>query len=225
MPMPEAKPVILITGASGNLGRSLVAALSDEFQIVGLDRTVKEGLGFPMVAADLSSDDAVSKALKEVRERFGSRLAAVIHLIAFFDQSGEDNPLYQTVNVEGTRRLLRGLREFEVDRFIYASTMLVHAPCQPGELINEEQPFGPLYVYPESKQQAEDVIRAEHGNVPYAILRLAGVYDEKSAVPTLAQQIARIYERDFESYFYSSSTLVGQSMLHREDMVDAIVRT
>jgi hypothetical protein len=27
------------------------------------------------------------------------------------------------------------------------------------------------------------------------ILRLAGVYDEKSTVPTMAQQMARIYER------------------------------
>jgi hypothetical protein len=43
-------------------------------------------------------------------------------------------------------------------------------------------------------------------------------------VPTLAQQIARIYERDLHSYFYSGSTLVGQAMLHREDMLDAFCR-
>ena len=223
--MPADKPVLLITGASGNLGRSLVAALRDEFQIVGLDRKAVEGLGFPVIATDLSSDEAVSKALKEVRERFGTRIAAVIHLIAYFDSSGEENPLYQTVNVEGTRRLVRGMRHFEVDRFIYAGTMLVHAPCAPGEYLNEDQPFGPLYVYPRSKLEAEEVIRAEHGDMPYAILRLAGVYDEETVVPTLAQQIARIYERDFESYFYSASTQVGQAMLHREDMVDAMRRT
>ena len=44
-------------------------------------------------------------------------------------------------------------------------------------------------------------------------------------VPTMAQQMARIYERDFQSYFYSGSTLVGQAMLHREDMLDAFRRT
>ena len=44
-------------------------------------------------------------------------------------------------------------------------------------------------------------------------------------VPTLAQQLTRIYERDFQSYFYSGSTLVGQAMLHREDMLDAFCRT
>lgn len=61
--------------------------------------------------------------------------------------------------------------------------------------------------------------------MPYAILRLAGVYDERVVVPTLANQIARIYERDLQSHFYPASPLVGQSMLHRDDMVDAFVRT
>jgi len=37
-------------------------------------------------------------------------------------------------------------------------------------------------------------------------------------VPTLAQQIARIYERDLQSYFCSGNTPVGQAMLHRDDM-------
>lgn len=225
MPFDIGKPVLLITGASGNLGRSLVAAFEDAFQIVGLDRNEVEGLGFPIIEADFSSDEAVSKAMKTVRERFGTRIAAVIHLIAFFDSTGEENPLYQTVNVEGTRRLIHGLRDFEVDRFVYASTMLVHAPCKPGESIDESQPFGPLYVYPQSKLAAEEVVRAEHGEMPYAILRFAGVYDEEIVVPTLAEQIARIYERDFESYFYSASTRVGQAMLHRDDMVDAVQRT
>ena len=190
-----------------------------------MDRKAVEGIGYPMVEADLASDQAVADALQEFAGRFGRHIAAVIHLIAFFDSTGEENPLYETVNIEGTRRLVQGLRDFEVERFVYASTMLVHAPGRPGEYIDEDSPFGPLYVYPRSKLAAEEVIHAEHGNMPYAVLRFAGVYDDETAVPTLAQQIARIYERDFESYFYSASTRVGQSMLHREDMVEAVRRT
>ena len=222
MHTPTAKPVLLITGASGNLGRSIADVFVADFQIVGLDRKAVPDIGFPMVEADLSSGTAVAQALQQVAERFGRQIAAVIHLIAFFDSTGEDNPLYQTVNVEGTQRLVQGLQEFEVERFIYASTMLVHAPGRPGQYIDENSPYGPLYVYPRSKLAAEDIIRAEHGDMQYAILRFAGVYDEAAAVPTLAQQIARIYERDFESYFYSASTRVGQSMLHRDDMVEAV---
>ena len=224
MPSLDTRPVVLITGANGNLGRSLGEALGRVCRIVGLDLK-SEGADFPVFETDFTSDDSVDMALRKFRDTFGSRIASVIHLVAYFDFTGEDNPLYQSVNVEGTRRLLRSLQAFEVEQFVYASTMLVHAPCRPGERIDEQQPIDPRWAYPKSKAAAEAVIRAEHQKIPYVILRLAGVYDERSMVPTMAQQMARIYERDFQSHFYSGSTLVGQAMLHRDDMLDAFRRS
>jgi nucleoside-diphosphate-sugar epimerase len=219
----DRRPIVLVTGAAGNLGRSLGAALHGDYRIVGLDRAV-DNADYPIFEVDFTSDAAVELACRKFRDAFGSSIASVIHLAAYFDFTGKDNPLYQTVNVEGTRRLIRALQDFEVEQFVYSSTMLVHAPCQPGERIDETQRIEPRWVYPQSKAAAEEVIRAEHKEIPYVLLRLAGVYDEHSMVPTLAQQIARIYERDFQSYFYSGSTLVGQAMLHREDMIDAFCR-
>jgi len=216
----DDRPIVLITGATGNLGRSLGAALGGSYRIVGLDMKA-EGADFPVFEADFTSDAAVELALRKFQDAFGTRIASVIHLVAYFDFTGEDNPLYQTVNVEGTRRLLRALQAFEVEQFVYASTMLVHAPCSPGERIDEHQPIDPRWAYPKSKAAAEAVIQEEHKKIPYVILRLAGVYDEHTTVPTMAQQMARIYERDLQSYFYSGSTLVGQTMLHRDDMLAA----
>ena len=184
-----------------------------------------EGAEFPVFKVDFTSDDSVELAFRKFRDAFGPQIASVIHCVAYFDFTGEENPLYQAVNVEGTRRLLRTLQEFEVEQFVYSSTMLVHAPCRPGERIDERSPIDPRWVYPKSKAAAEDVIRAEHGPIPYVLLRLAGVYDDHSMVPTMAQQIARIYERNFQSRFYAGSTLVGQAMLHRADMLDAFRRT
>ncbi len=213
-------PLVLITGAAGNLGGSLAADLERDYRIVGLDRDAGTA-DFPIVPFDLSSDDKVRRALREVGERFGTRIAAVVHLAAYFDTTGEPSPLYDIVNVQGTRRLLQALQSFEVGRFVYAGTMLVHAPCRPGERIDEDQPFEPPYAYPQSKLETEQVIREHHGRIPYAILRLAGIYDRETMVPTLAHQIARIHERELESHLYSGSLLTGQSMLHRDDMIAA----
>lgn len=224
MATTDARPVILITGATGNLGRAIGTALQSDFRIAGLDRSLKE-CGFPVFEADFTSHASVELALRKFRDAFGARIASVIHLVAYFDFTNEDNPLYQSVNVEGTSRLLRALQEFDVEQFVYASTMLVHAPCRPGERIDESQPIDPRWIYPRSKAAAEAVIHAEHGRIPYVNLRLAGIYDEHSMVPTLARQMARVYERDFQSYFYSGDTLVGQAMLHRADMVEAFRRT
>ena len=221
---PGDKPLVLITGAGGNLGKSIAAALQEEYTIVGLDRAAASD-PFPIIEADLTSGEAIGAALAQVREEHGSNIASVIHLAAYFDFSGEEHPLYGKLNVEGTRLLLRALREFEVEQFLYTSTMLVHRPGKPGEVIDEDQPIDPQWAYPKSKAEAEKAIEEEAGEMPVAILRLAGVYDEETMVPTLAQQIARVYERNLESYLYSGRRDAGQAMLHREDMLDAIRRT
>ncbi|MDO9101764.1 MAG: NAD-dependent epimerase/dehydratase family protein [Candidatus Nitrotoga sp.] len=224
MTVSDTRPIVLITGATGNLGRSLGKALGRDYRIAGLDLKA-QGTEFPVFEADFTSEPSVELAMRKFRDAFGSRIASVIHLVAYFDFTGEEKPLYETVNVDGTRHLLRALQDFEVEQFIYASTMLVHAPCRPGEHIDEQQPIEPRWAYPKSKAAAEAMVRTEHKAIPYVILRLAGVYDSHSMVPTLARQIARIYDRDFESYFYSGSTLVGQAMLHRDDMLDAFHRS
>ena len=221
---PGDKPIVLITGAAGNIGRSLAAALADGYSVVGFDRP-GEKAEFPLLEFDLTKEDSVAAALDRFRKDHGSHIASVIHLVAFFDFNGEDNPLYEAVNVEGTRRLLRGLQEFDVEQFVYSGTMLVHAPGSPGEPIDEGRSIEPGWAYPKSKAATEGVIAEEHGHIPFVLLRLAGLYDEQTSVPTLANQMARIYERDFQSHLYSGSTDVGQAMVHREDMLDAFRRT
>ena len=105
---PGDKPLVLITGAGGNLGKSIAAALQEEYTIVGLDRAAASD-PFPIIEADLTSGEAIGAALAQVREEHGSNIASVIHLAAYFDFSGEEHPLYGKLNVEGTRLLLRAL--------------------------------------------------------------------------------------------------------------------
>ena len=46
-------PVVLITGASGNIGRTLAAALQGRYQVVGLDRREVLDGQFRIFAADI----------------------------------------------------------------------------------------------------------------------------------------------------------------------------
>ncbi len=90
---------------------------------------------------------------------------------------------------------MNALQPFEVEQFIYASTMLVHAACQPGERINEQQPIDPHWAHPISKAAAKAVIQQESGQMPALVLRLAGVYDERFMAPTAAQQAGSTSQR------------------------------
>ena len=177
------------------------------------------------IPVDVASDESVREGLRILREHHGSRITTVIHLAAYYDFLGKSSPKYEQITVEGTKRLLRGLKEnFEVEQFIFSSTMLVHQPGEPGQYITEESPLGPTWAYPESKVQTEALIHAEHGDIPTAILRLAGVYDDGCHSPPLAHQIQRIYEKQLASHLYSGETSHGQSFLHMGDLVDAIER-
>ncbi|MFV3075424.1 NAD-dependent epimerase/dehydratase family protein [Niveispirillum fermenti] len=220
--MPD-KPIILITGAAGNIGRSLAAALRDRYLVVGLDRAGRD-TGYPVIEADLTDGESVAGALDRIGAHYGRRFASVVHLAAFFDFSGEDKPEYKAVNVDGSRNLMQALQAFEVEQFVYSGTMLVHEPGRPGERIDESRPIDPGWAYPKSKAEAEQAIRETRGRIPTVFLHLAGLYDERTSVPTFANQIARIYERDFQSHLYSGDTDAGQAMVHREDMIDAFVR-
>jgi nucleoside-diphosphate-sugar epimerase len=225
--MPS-RPVILITGSSGFIGSAIAKRLVESHQVLGLDsEDPREPIaGVETIRVDLTSDQNVRDALAQVRQRSGTRVASVIHLAAYYDLSGEPDPKYQAVTVEGTRRLLRGLREgFDsVEQFVIASTMLVHAPTAPGRPINEDWPLEPKWPYPQSKVETEQLIRAERGPIPTVILRPAGVYDERCRAAFLAQQIARIYERQPTSYLFAGDPSHGQPYLHLQDLVDAVER-
>lgn len=217
--MATQKPVVLITGSEGRIGKAIAAELEHAYTIVGFERKCS---GNPdCIETDITSDDALANACNQLRARYGTRIASVIHLAAFYDFSGEPNPLYDEVNVKGTQRLLRALQAFEVEQFVYASTMLVHAPAQPGAPLNEDSPLEPTWPYPQSKLAAEYVVRNERGDIPILLFRIAGVYTDDCEVPALAYQIQRIYERQMLSHVFPGEASHGQPYVHIDDVARA----
>ena len=213
----DSHPIVLMTGASGRVGRDIASGLADAYRIVGLDKEVSHD-DFPIIETDLTKDVSVRQAMEKVRDGYGAHIASVLHLAAYFDFTGEDNPLYQTLNVDGTRRLLESLQRFHVEQLVYSGTMLVHAAVDPGDRIDESRRLDPQWAYPKSKAEAERVIEERHGAIPYVLLHLAGLYDDETLVPTVAHQIARIHDRDVESHVYPGNLNTGQSMVHQEDL-------
>jgi nucleoside-diphosphate-sugar epimerase len=56
------------------------------------------------------------------------------------------------------------------------------------------------------------------------ILRIGGVYNEDGHTVPIAQQIARIYEKRFESYFFPGDPSAGQAFVHLDDLVDLVYK-
>lgn len=222
----EHREVVVVTGSSGFIGSAVVKKLATRYRIVGFDRGVSSHP--PAVAecicVDVTSDSSVAAGMQRLRTAYGTRIASVIHLAAYFDLLGEPHPLYEAVTVRGTERLLRAFSDFELEQFVFISTMLVHPPTTPGEPIDEDAPLDPAFPYRASKIQTEQLLREQHGDIPIVLVRPAGVYDDLGHSAFLAQQIARIYERQPMSHFYSGDVDSGQPLLHLDDQTDALLR-
>ncbi|MEJ7691603.1 NAD(P)-dependent oxidoreductase [Daejeonella sp.] len=222
----SVRPLIVVSGSSGLIGTSLIHKLAKNYQIVGLDNV---GYPFPppeaeCVCIDITSDKSMERAFDRIRYAYGNKIASVIHLAAYYSFSTESSPLYDTITVKGTERLMRVLQDFEVEQFMFSSSMLVYKPSSPGQKIDEKWPLDPKWDYPKSKVATENLIHASRGNIPAVNLRVAGVYNEEGNSIPITNQVQRIYEKQISARLYPGDTSHGSTFIHLDDLVEAIVK-
>lgn len=222
--MKDKPEVVIVTGSSGLLGSALIHKLAKKYHVVGFDQA---GYPFPPVEAecvcvDLTSDDRMDFAFKRIRYAYGKKIASVVHLAAYYDFLGKPSDLYDKVTVKGTERLLKCLQEFEVEQFIFSSSMLVYKPSAPGVSITEESPLEPKWDYPKSKVTTEKVMREKRNKIPVVMMRIAGVYSEDGNSIPITNQLQRIYEKQITGRLYPANTAHGSTYVHRDDVIDAI---
>ncbi|MBS3182831.1 NAD-dependent epimerase/dehydratase family protein [Leucobacter manosquensis] len=124
---------VLVTGASGVLGSSVVRALIDGGdEVTTLQRRPSGVESARDVLGSVTEDDAVARAM--------AGQAAVIHLAAKVSMAGDARD-FERVNIDGTRSVLDAARSAGVTRFVHISspsvahsgTSLVGAPAEAAD--------------------------------------------------------------------------------------------
>ena len=149
---------ILVTGASGFIGRHVVnAAVERGYEVAALvrDRVTYEKPPpqvFP-VEGDVRDPEAVQSALRGC--------SALIHLAALYSFDSSLAKLMQEVNVGGTRNVLGHALEAGVERIVYTGTVGGTAFCRES-LASEKDVAGLDAIkgpYKRSKYEAEQLVR------------------------------------------------------------------
>lgn len=172
---------IAVTGATGNVGTSLLQALADDPQIdsvVGIARRRPE-LSFPKTewaTADVSRDDLVG---------LFEGCDAVVHL-AWLIQPSRDLAAVHATNVGGTRAVLRAVATAEVPNFIYASSIGAYSPGPKDRRVDESWPTEGVTTSFYSRHKAEtermlDEFESEVPQVRVARLRPGLIFKRESA--------------------------------------------
>jgi dihydroflavonol-4-reductase len=145
--------MILVTGASGFLGRNLVPRLLRAGYRVRITARPQSDVA-PLLALGVE----VAR-LCDIGDERGLRAAcagceAVIHAAAHFRMWGPMLTFWQT-NVAGTAALLDAMLAAGVPRLVYVSSIVVAGRVLPGRLVDESHPCRPLDHYQHTKLEAE----------------------------------------------------------------------
>lgn len=150
---------VLVTGGSGFTGIHLVRALverGDEVTVLDisdgdpLDAGPLKAQGVRFVNGSVDDEDRLAEVVP------GQEV--IFHLASAFRDIHQGAPLFQKIDVEGTRRLLVAARQAGVRRIVHCSTQGVHGSLPAGRVPgNEDSPMAPIDYYCEAKVAAEAV--------------------------------------------------------------------
>ena len=148
--MKDGRPVVLVTGASGFIGRNLASAMTRAGWFVRRAVRERSGLSNEVVVESLGPATDWREALADVD--------AVVHLAARVHHKHDEHAveLYRSVNIEGTLRLARDAAGAGVGQFVFISTVLVHGRNNDGRApFRESDVPTPRGLYGMSKAAAE----------------------------------------------------------------------
>ncbi|MBR0704271.1 NAD-dependent epimerase/dehydratase family protein [Bradyrhizobium diazoefficiens] len=171
--MSERKPVVLVTGANGFVGRHVVPALTRAGWSVRRAVRSPEGTGDEVVIETIGPETDWTGALDGVD--------AVVHLAARVHHKHEEHAvqLYRNVNIAGTLHLARSAATAGVRQFIFVSTVLVHGRSNEGRApFSESDILTPRGLYGMSKAAAEEGLRtlARDSDMKISVIRPPLVY-------------------------------------------------
>jgi dihydroflavonol-4-reductase len=168
--------LILITGATGFLGRNLCEHLSSRgYALRALARPTSDTTFLKELKVDIAPGDVTNFAsLKTAIQGCDY----VVHAAAHFRLWGPPEPFIKT-NVDGTRNVLEAALAAGVKRFVHVSTIIVVGPQAEGKEITEEIRCQPYFTdnYAQTKFLGERLVQnyAPKG-LPVITLRLGALY-------------------------------------------------
>ncbi len=176
-------PRILVTGASGFIGKTLVAALAKQgFAVRAAARDPNAIIAASEVERVTMPDLAAPSDWSELLEG----VTHVVHLAGIAHAPGVlPDTVYTRINAEAVGELAEQAKG-KVERFIFMSSVRAQAGLAADHAITEKDVPEPTDAYGHSKLEAERLV--EQSGVPYTILRPAVVYGKgvKGNIASLA---------------------------------------
>ncbi len=228
--MANAQHRILLTGASGFVGRKLSVALANHFpdaQLIQIDRSGNKMGPGETRALDITDSAEIDRLIAAVKPTVLVHLAA----LSAVPDSIRDPQSTWRVNVMGTLGLVMAVQRHAPDcHFLYVSSAEVYGQtASSGEPVTEEMTLRPVNPYAASKAAADIMVqeasmRGLFATVVRPFNHTGPGQDDRFVIPAFCSQVARI-EKGLQPPEMSVGELNDErDFLDVADIVDLYVR-
>lgn len=214
---------ILVTGANGFVGRSLVSTLLRQGYKVSCaqrnsvaNKEKRSGCEYYAVG-DFSENPVWDEALDKVD--CVVHLAARVHVM----QETATNPLaaFRKANVEATLKLARAAAKKNIRRFVYISTIKVNGEQTEDNAFTEKDALNPLDPYARSKFEAEQELLELGQKLAMEIVIIRPVLVYGPGVKGNVLRLLRLIEKGMPLPFKDVNN--RRSLLALDNLVDLII--
>ena len=154
---------ILITGAKGFIGRSIINKLKGSFDIVGCGRSHYHSNDYRYIIWNIGIDDEPSEIIDHVD--------CIVHCAACLDKDNLSKEVVQT-NCIGAFNVLKYAIKYKIKKIIYMSGLPIVESAH-SNLITEDSIYNPLSLYHATKASAEMILRQSmHYGIQFISLRV-----------------------------------------------------
>ena len=147
-----------VTGATGFVGGVVVRQLlSQGHQVNTIIRDINKAAGLKKPGVQLFSGDVTDKESMLLPMR---GMDGIFHIAGWYKIGTRDKSAWDKVNVQGTRHVLELMRELDIPKGIYTSTLAVNSDTH-GKIVDESYHFSGQHLseYDRSKASAHELAR------------------------------------------------------------------
>jgi len=185
---------ILVTGASGFVGKNLIARLSSKYRLYGFSRRKIEGINY--FEGDITNIEDLEKAIANVD--------TVVHLAGLIRGSKE---AFYATNVLGARNLSILAAKHSIKKIIYISSLAALGPLEKNE---------PVSYYGYTKRLGELELLKNSHTYNLIILRPPVIYGPNE------QEVFKLIKLAKKTGLFFVIKHMRLSFIYVEDLVDAI---
>ena len=224
--MDTSLPGILLSGASGLVGRNFIRAARGRYRLFCLARRSMEEAGIQSDAnlrwlqVDIGERDKLLGFAALLRSYGGVQF--VVNLAGYYDFTNREHPEYTRTNIHGTTNMLDLAKELAVQRFVFASSQ---AACPFGAVVREETLPRAEMPYAQSKRAGEELVQHYVQHFPCSIVRIAAVFSDWCEYPPLYTLLNNwLSGKMLETRILAGRGLSAVPYIHVQDLARFLLR-